>query len=91
MRLGRGAATTYPGNLVHSDCILIEGSNMAECHPVAFRWVMQAKLKGAKIIHADPRFTRTTARPVVVLPDPDSPTSPSVSPARMENDTSSTA
>jgi formate dehydrogenase major subunit len=40
---------------------VIEGSNMAECHPVAFRWVMQAKLKGAKIIHADPRFTRTSA------------------------------
>ena len=59
--MGRGAATTYPGNLVHSNAILIEGSNMAECHPVAFRWVMQAKLKGAKIIHADPRFTRTTA------------------------------
>jgi formate dehydrogenase major subunit len=34
---------------------------MAECHPVAFRWVMQAKLKGATIIHADPRFTRTSA------------------------------
>ena len=34
---------------------------MAECHPVAFRWVMQAKLKGATVIHADPRFTRTTA------------------------------
>lgn len=34
---------------------------MAECHPVAFRWVMQAKLKGARIMHADPRFTRTTA------------------------------
>ncbi len=34
---------------------------MAECHPVAFRWVMQAKLKGAKIVHADPRFTRTSA------------------------------
>ena len=61
MRLGRGAATTFPGSLVHSNAILIEGSNMAECHPVAFRWVMQAKLKGAKIIHADPRFTRTTA------------------------------
>jgi formate dehydrogenase major subunit len=40
---------------------VIEGSNMAECHPVAFRWVMQAKLKGAKIIHVDPRFTRTSA------------------------------
>ncbi len=34
---------------------------MAECHPVAFRWVMQAKLKGATIIHVDPRFTRTSA------------------------------
>ena len=34
---------------------------MAECHPVAFRWVMQAKLNGTKIIHVDPRFTRTSA------------------------------
>ena len=34
---------------------------MAECHPVAFRYVMQARLKGAKVMHADPRFTRTTA------------------------------
>ncbi|AKT41755.1 formate dehydrogenase [Chondromyces crocatus] len=51
----------YAGSLVHSDCIVIEGSNMAECHPVAFRWVMQAKLAGAKIIHVDPRFTRTSA------------------------------
>src|SRR5215217_197249 len=59
--MGRGAATTYPGNLALSDAIVIEGSNMAECHPVAFRYVMQAKLRGAKIIHADPRFTRTTA------------------------------
>jgi formate dehydrogenase major subunit len=40
---------------------VIEGSNMAECHPVAFRWVMKAKLKGATIIHVDPRFTRTSA------------------------------
>ncbi len=61
MRLGRGAATTFPRNLVEADCIVIEGSNMAECHPVAFRWVMQAKLKGAKVIHVDPRFTRTSA------------------------------
>jgi formate dehydrogenase major subunit len=35
---------------------------MAECHPVAFRWVMQAKLNGTKIIHVDPRFTRTSAK-----------------------------
>ena len=37
------------------------GSNMAECHPVAFRWPMKAKMNGAKIIHIDPRFTRTSA------------------------------
>jgi formate dehydrogenase major subunit len=34
---------------------------MAECHPVGFRWVMEAKARGAKIIHVDPRFTRTSA------------------------------
>jgi formate dehydrogenase major subunit len=46
----------------HSDCIVIQGSNMAECHPVAFRWPMKAKTEhGAKIIHVDPRFTRTSA------------------------------
>src|SRR3954469_20428313 len=59
--MGRGAATMYPGSLTDADCIVIEGSNMAECHPVAFRWVTEAKLKGAKIIHVDPRFTRTSA------------------------------
>jgi formate dehydrogenase major subunit len=37
------------------------GSNMAECHPVAFRWPMKAKMNGAKLIHVDPRFTRTSA------------------------------
>src|SRR4051795_3765566 len=37
------------------------GSNMAEQHPVGFQWVMEAKRRGAKIIHVDPRFTRTSA------------------------------
>src|SRR4030081_257593 len=37
------------------------GSNMAECHPVGFQWVMEAKLRGATIIHVDPRFSRTSA------------------------------
>jgi formate dehydrogenase major subunit len=37
------------------------GSNMAECHPVGFRWVVEAKERGATVIHADPRFTRTSA------------------------------
>ena len=37
------------------------GSNMAENHPIAFRFVVQAKERGATVIHADPRFTRTSA------------------------------
>jgi formate dehydrogenase major subunit len=34
---------------------------MAEAHPVGFRWVMKAKERGARIIHVDPRFSRTSA------------------------------
>ncbi len=37
------------------------GSNMAENHPVGFQWPMEARLRGAKLIHVDPRFTRTSA------------------------------
>src|ERR1051325_8920052 len=44
------------------------GSNMAECHPVGFQWVMEAKLKGAKVIHVDPRFTRTSAMASLYVP-----------------------
>jgi formate dehydrogenase major subunit len=58
---GRGGATTFLQDLQHSDCIVIQGSNMAECHPVGFQWVMEAKKRGAKVIHIDPRFTRTSA------------------------------
>jgi formate dehydrogenase major subunit len=58
---GRGGATTFQQDLQNSDCIVIQGSNMAECHPVGFQWVMEAKARGATIIHIDPRFTRTSA------------------------------
>jgi formate dehydrogenase major subunit len=58
---GRGAATTYQQDLANSDCILFMGSNMAEAHPVGFRWPMKAKENGATLIHVDPRFTRTSA------------------------------
>ena len=47
--------------MANADCIIIQGSNMAECHPVAYQWVTEARLKGAKVIHIDPRFTRTSA------------------------------
>jgi len=48
--------------------ITIMGSDMAECHPVAFRWVMKAKENGAKLIHIDPRFTRTSAVADIYVP-----------------------
>jgi formate dehydrogenase major subunit len=41
--------------------IVVQGSNMAEQHPVGFQWVVEAQLRGAKLIHVDPRFTRTSA------------------------------
>jgi formate dehydrogenase major subunit len=41
---------------------------MAECHPVGFQWVMEAKLRGAKIVHVDPRFTRTSALANLYVP-----------------------
>ncbi len=41
---------------------------MAECHPVAFRWVMKAREKGAIVIHVDPRFTRTSAAANIHVP-----------------------
>jgi formate dehydrogenase major subunit len=47
--------------MANADCIVIQGSNMAECHPVGFQWVEEAKSRGAKVIHVDPRFTRTSA------------------------------
>ncbi|QBD82080.1 formate dehydrogenase-N subunit alpha [Ktedonosporobacter rubrisoli] len=59
--LGRGGATTFPQDLVNSDCILIMGSNMAEAHPIAFANVVKAKERGAKVIHVDPHFSRTSA------------------------------
>jgi formate dehydrogenase major subunit len=55
-------------DLQNADCIVIEGSNMAECHPVGFQWVMEAKARGAVLIHVDPRFTRTSAVADVHVP-----------------------
>jgi len=65
---GRGGATTFPGDLQNSDCIIIEGSNMAEAHPVAFQWVMEAKARGATVIHVDPHFSRTSALADIFVP-----------------------
>src|SRR6059058_1602041 len=44
------------------------GSSMAEQHPVGFRFVVEARERGAKVIHVDPRFTRTSAMADVWVP-----------------------
>ncbi len=54
--------TNHYIDIRNSDCVLIMGSNAAENHPISFKWVLRAKEeRGAKIIHVDPRFTRTSA------------------------------
>jgi formate dehydrogenase major subunit len=67
---GRGAMTNHWRDIKNADVILINGANPAEAHPVGFQWFLRAKLDpargpgnggGARIIHVDPRFTRTSA------------------------------
>jgi formate dehydrogenase major subunit len=53
--------TNHWVDLQHCKTILVEGSNVAENHPMAFKWIRKAQENGAKIIHVDPRFTRTSA------------------------------
>lgn len=45
----------------NADVIMSVGGNHAENHPISMKWVTEAKLKGAKLIHVDPRFNRTAA------------------------------
>ena len=54
--------TIHYCDLKNADVILIMGSNAAEHHPIAFKWILRAKEQGATLIHVDPRFTRTSAR-----------------------------
>ena len=65
---GRGGATTAQQDLSNADAILIMGSSMAENHPVGFQWVIEARERGTKIIHVDPRFTRTSAMADIWVP-----------------------
>src|ERR687892_2567478 len=65
---GRGGATDFLQDLQHAQCVLLQGSSMAEAHPVGFRWVMKARERGAEIIHVDPRFSRTSALADIWVP-----------------------
>jgi formate dehydrogenase major subunit len=44
------------------------GSNMAEAHPVGFRFPMKARANGARLIHVDPHFSRTSASATDYVP-----------------------
>jgi formate dehydrogenase major subunit len=61
--------TNHWTDIKNADVILIMGSNAAENHPVAFKWVMEAKEKrGATIISVDPRFTRSSSKADIYAP-----------------------
>src|SRR5438874_385925 len=49
-------------DIKNADVILIMGSNAAENHPCGFKWAIEAKkVRNAKLVSVDPRFTRTSA------------------------------
>ena len=53
--------TNHWADMQNAKCFLVEGSNVAENHPMAFKWIRKAQENGAILIHVDPRFTRTSA------------------------------
>jgi len=53
--------TNHWADLQHCKVILLEGSNAAENHVMAMKWIRKAQENGAVIISVDPRFTRTSA------------------------------
>src|SRR5215813_12096255 len=49
-------------DIKNTDMMLIMGGNPAENHPCGFKWPIEAKrIRNAKMIVVDPRFTRTAA------------------------------
>jgi anaerobic selenocysteine-containing dehydrogenase len=73
------SGSSWPPNAVspcyewgNSRCLFLIETDLATTHPVAFGWVLEAKQRGAKIIVADTRFTRTMSkadRPLRIKPE----------------------
>ena len=59
---GHGAMTNTVIAMQHAKCHFFFGSNAAEAHPVLMQKILEAKDRGAKIVVADPRFTKTAAK-----------------------------
>ncbi len=54
--------TNHWRDFKNSDVILVIGANPAENHPCGWKWAHVGRdERGTKIIHVDPRFTRTSA------------------------------
>lgn len=61
---GRGVMTNHMIDLKNANVALVMGSNIAENHPIGMKWLLKGRddpKRQTKIIHVDPRFTRTSA------------------------------
>lgn len=55
---GSGSMTNNIRSLIHSDLILVTGSNTTEQHPLVAAAILEAKANGAKLVVVDPRRTQ---------------------------------
>ncbi len=56
-------------DIKNADVVLAMGANPAENHPCGFKWAIEAKkVRNAKLVVVDPRFTRTAAVADVYAP-----------------------
>jgi assimilatory nitrate reductase catalytic subunit len=55
-------------DIEHSDCLLVVGSNVAECFPIMMNWLWKARDRGASLIVLDPRETATARTADLWLP-----------------------
>jgi formate dehydrogenase major subunit len=60
--------TNHWNDIANADVVLMMGANPAENHPVSFRFVLEAKDRGATLISVDPRFTRTSSKSDIYAP-----------------------
>jgi len=61
LSLGTGAATSSLEDIERADLFLVSGSNTTEAHPVTGARIVQAVLRGAKLVVIDPRRTELAA------------------------------
>ncbi len=51
-----------------AECILVVGTNVAECFPIVMNWIWRARDRGARLIVIDPRQTATARTADLWLP-----------------------